>query len=230
MDKRHRDRIAFMRVCSGKFERNQKIFHVRTGKELKIATPLMFQAQDRELAEFALPGDIIGLHDTGKYQIGDTFSEGEKIQYTGIPSFAPELFRRVLLKDPLKGKQLDKGLSQLSEEGTVQLFMRHNVNERILGAVGVLQFEVVKYRLEDEYNVQGDYESVPFVGVRWLKFPDEKVRDQFISKNASNICYDHKGRDCFSVRSPWDLKMAQEKYPNVQFFNNSDYRSSASHD
>lgn len=224
MDKRHRDRVAFMRVCSGIFSRGDKMHHVRSGKDIKIATPLIFQAQDREITEKAYPGDIIGLHDTGKYQIGDTFTEGEKIQFTGIPSFAPELFRKVLLKDPMKGKQLDKGLKELSEEGTVQLFTRHTVNEKILGAVGALQFEVVKHRLENEYNVQGDYESYPFVGVRWLKFPNDKMLNEFVVKNANNICYDHKKRYCFSVRSDWDLKLAMEKFPEVEFFKNSDYQ------
>ena len=180
MDKKHRDRVAFLRVCSGVFRRGQKIFHTRTEKEVKIATPLIFQAQDREITEYALPGDIIGLHDSGKYQIGDTFSEGEKIQFTGIPSFAPEIFRKVILKDPLKGKQLDKGLQQLSEEGSVQLFKRHNSTEKILGAVGVLQFEVVKRRLEDEYNVRGEYEAFPFAGVRWVLFENENDKDKFI--------------------------------------------------
>lgn len=225
MDPRHRDRVAFMRVCSGRFTRGQKIYHVRDGRELKIATPLIFQAQDREIAEEALPGDIIGLHDTGKFQIGDTFTEGEAIQFTGIPSFAPELFKKVLLKDPLKAKQLDKGLSQLSEEGTVQLFVRSTTREKILGAVGALQFEVVKHRLEHEYNVRGDYESYPFVGVRWLKFKNDKEKDKFISANSSNIVYDHKERPCFSVRSEWDLKLAMEKFPEVEFFKNSDYRN-----
>lgn len=224
MDKRHRDRVAFMRVCSGVFNRGDKILHVRTGKEIKIATPLIFQAQDREITEQALPGDIIGLHDTGRFQIGDTFSEGEQLQFTGIPSFAPELFNKVLLKDPMKAKQLDKGLQQLSEEGTVQLFRRHTSSEKILGAVGQLQFEVVKHRLEDEYNVRGEYESYPFVGIRWPKFPDENTKEAFINKNASNICYDNKHRVCFSVRSEWDLKLVQEKFPEVEFFNNSDYQ------
>ncbi len=224
MDKRHRDRVAFMRVCSGKFVRGQKIHHVRSGKDIKIPSPLMFQAQDREITEFALPGDIIGLHDTGKFQIGDTFTEGEQIQITGIPSFAPEIFNKVLLKDPMKGKQLDKGLQQLSEEGTVQLFTRHTINEKILGAVGMLQFEVVKARLEDEYNVQGAYEHYPFIGIRWLKFPNEKIKDSFISANGSNICYDGKARVCFSVRSEWDLKLAMDKNEEVKFYKNSDYR------
>jgi len=224
MDKRHRDRIAFMRVCSGKFVRNEKIFHVRSGKEIRIPTPLIFQAQDREVTEYALPGDIIGLHDSGKYQIGDTFTEGEKFQYTGIPSFAPEIFQKVLLKDPMKGKQLDTGLRQLSEEGTVQLFVRHGLNDKILGAVGMLQFEVVKYRLEDEYNVLADYQAYPFTGVRWLKFPDAAIKNEFIGNYSSSICYDHKSRMCFAIKSEWDLKLAIDKNPEVKFFKNSDYK------
>ncbi len=224
MDKNHRDRVAFLRVCSGVFKRGQKIFHTRTQKEIKIATPLMFQAQDREITEYALPGDIIGLHDSGKFQIGDTFSEGEKIQFTGIPSFAPEIFRKVLLKDPLKGKQLDKGLQQLSEEGSVQLFKRHNSTEKILGAVGVLQFEVVKRRLEDEYHVRGEYEALPFAGVRWILFENDREKDSFISKNSINVAYDNKNRVCFIVRSEWDLKLVKEKFPKVLFFKNSDYK------
>lgn len=224
MDKKHRDRVAFMRVCSGEFVRNQKIFHTRSEKYLKISAPLMFQAQDREVTDFAYPGDIIGIHDTGKYQIGDTFTEGEKFIYTGIPNFAPEIFRKVLLKDPMKAKQLDKGLQQLSEEGTVQLFRRHTSPEKILGAVGMLQFEVVKRRLEDEYNVRGDYEAYPFVGVRWLKFKNELEENQFIEKNSLNIAYDNRSRPCFAVRSEWDLKLIMEKNPHVSFFMNSDYR------
>ncbi len=224
MDKKHRDRVAFMRVCSGRFERNEKIFHVRTEKELKIPTPLMFLAQDREITEYALPGDIIGLHDTGKFQIGDTFTKKSKIMFTGIPSFAPEIFNKVLLKDPMKGKQLEKGLQQLSEEGTVQLFTRHSTQEKILGAVGSLQFEVVKYRLEDEYSVNAAYENYPFVGIRWLKFENEREEALFVQTNSSNIVYDNKKRICFSVRSEWDLKLCMEKNPKVIFFKNSEYR------
>jgi peptide chain release factor 3 len=224
MDKKHRDRIAFLRVCTGKFNRNQNIYHVRSDKKMKIATPLMFQAQDREITEEAFPGDIIGLHDNGKFQIGDTFTEGSKFMFTGIPNFAPEIFNKVILKDPMKGKQLEKGLQQLSEEGTVQLFTRHSTGEKILGAVGALQFEVVKYRLEDEYNVNAAYEGYNFVGIRWLKFENEKDEGNFVSHNSSNIAYDHKKRLCFSVRSEWDLKLVMEKNPNVQFFKNSDYR------
>lgn len=223
MDKKHRDRIAFMRVCSGVFKRNTKIFHARTEKEIKIPNPQIFQARDRELVEEAFAGDIIGIHDTGKFQIGDTFTEGEKIMYTGIPSFAPELFKKVALKDPLKAKHLDKGLKQLSEEGATQIFFRETTGEKMLGAVGALQFEVVKFRLEDEYNVKADYEGTPFSGVRWLKFKDKKIEDAFKRTYSSNILTDGKDRLCYGVKSDWDLKLCMEKNEGVQFFKNSDY-------
>lgn len=224
MDPKHRDRISFLRVCSGKFIRNDKIYHVRTGKEIRIATPLIFQARDRDIVEEAYPGDIIGLYDTGKYQIGDTFTLGKKqIRYTGIPSFSPELFMRVTAKDPLKAKHLEKGLGQLSEEGATQLFIRRQTNEKMLGAVGALQFEVVKYRLEDEYSVPATYEPVAWAGVRWLKFPDKKTEEKFTQDYSSVIMEDKDGRVCFAVRTEWDLKLAQEKNPDVKFFKNSDY-------
>ena len=225
MDKKHRDRVAFLRVCSGKFSRNTNIFHVRTERELKIPSPLIFQAQDREIVEDAYAGDIIGLHDTGKFQIGDTFTSGRKLKYTGIPSFAPEIFMKVVLKDPLKAKHLDKGLTQLSEEGAAQLFYRPSTNEKLLGAVGQLQFEVVKFRLEDEYNVLCDYQPAPFVGVRWLRFPDEKMEGKFTEAQGGNILLDIKGRPCFGIKSQWDFKLVLEKFPEVEFFNNSDYQS-----
>jgi peptide chain release factor 3 len=224
MDPKHRDRISFLRVCSGKFNRNDKIYHVRTGKEVKIATPLIFQARDRDIVEEALPGDIIGLYDTGKYTIGDTFTLGKKqIRYTGIPSFAPELFMRVTAKDPMKAKHLEKGLSQLSEEGATQLFIRRFTNEKMLGAVGALQFEVVKYRLEDEYSVVATYEPVSWAGVRWLKFLDKKQEEKFCQDYSSVIMEDKDKRLCFAVRTEWDLKLAQEKNPDVKFYKNSDY-------
>lgn len=224
MDPKHRDRISFLRVCSGKFNRNDKIYHVRSGKEIKIATPLIFQARDRDIVEEAYPGDIIGLYDTGKYAIGDTFSMGKKkIRYTGIPSFAPELFMRVTAKDPMKAKHLEKGLSQLSEEGATQLFIRRTTNEKLLGAVGALQFEVVKYRLEDEYSVPATYEPVPWEGVRWLKFPDKKKEDQFAREYSSVMMEDSHGRLCYAVRTEWDLRLCQEKNPDVKFYKNSDY-------
>jgi peptide chain release factor 3 len=223
MDKKHRDRIAFMRVCSGVFRRNTRIFHTRSEKEIKIPSPQIFQARDRELIEEAYAGDIIGIHDTGKFQIGDTFTEGSKFSYTGIPNFAPELFKTVTLKDPLKGKHLEKGLRQLSEEGATQLFIRPSTGMKMLGAVGALQFEVVKFRLEDEYSVRADYEATPFMGVRWLKFEDKKAEEQFKNDYSSNILVDVKDRLCYGVKSEWDLKLCIEKNPKVKFYKNSDY-------
>jgi peptide chain release factor 3 len=211
-------------VCSGKFTRQDKIFHVRSGKEIKITTPLIFQARDREIVEEAYPGDIIGLHDTGKYQIGDTFTMGKKmIRYTGIPNFAPELFMKVTAKDPLRAKHLEKGLSQLSEEGATQLFIRKTTNEKMLGAVGALQFEVVKFRLEDEYGVQALYENVSWQGVRWLRFEDPAAEHDFVSNYNSFIMNDREDRVCFAVRTEWDLRLAQEKNPKVNFYKNSDF-------
>ncbi len=224
MDAKHRDRISFMRVCSGTFNRNDKLYHVRTGKEIRISTPLMFQARDREIVEEAHPGDIVGLYDTGRYQIGDTFTMGKKlIKYTGIPNFAPELFIKVIPKDPMKAKHLEKGLSQLSEEGATQLFIRRHTNEKMLGAVGALQFEVVKFRLEDEYGVESVYETVAWQGVRWLRFPDKATEEDFNHAYGNFLMVDRENRPCFAVRTEWDLKLAMEKNPKVEFFKNSDY-------
>ena len=224
MDPKHRDRITFMRVCSGKFMRGDKIFHVRTGKEMRVATPLMFQARDREIVEDAYPGDIIGLHDTGKYQIGDTFTMGKKhIKYTGIPNFAPELFMKVTCRDPMRAKHLEKGLAQLSEEGATQLFIRKTTNEKMLGAVGALQFEVVKFRLMEEYSVDATYEGVSWQGVRWLKFETPEAEADFVSNYNSFIMYDREDRVCYAVRTEWDMKLAMEKNPKVKFYKNSDY-------
>ena len=225
MDKNHRDRTAFLRVCSGTFTRNQKIFHSRTKKDLKISSPVFFQAQDRSIVEKAYPGDIIGIHDNGKLQIGDTFTEGREIKFTGIPSFAPEIFQQITLKNPLKAKQLDKGLRQLSEEGTVQLFTRKTTSEKIIGAVGVLQFEVVKFRLENEYGVDGEFNNHFYIGVRWLKFNNEQIKSKFVEHYANSILFDIKDRVCFGYRNDWDLKLAMEKNPEVEFYLNSDYQN-----
>ena len=169
MDPQHRDRVAFMRVCSGQFSAGMKAFHVRSGKEVKLANALTFMASDREIAENAWPGDVIGIHNHGTISIGDSFTEGEALSFTGIPNFAPELFRRARLRDPLKLKQLQKGLAQLSEEGATQFFRPLMSNDLILGAVGVLQFDVVAYRLKDEYGVDASFEQVSVATARWIR-------------------------------------------------------------
>jgi peptide chain release factor 3 len=217
MDPMHRDRVAFMRVCSGKFEAGMKAFHVRMGKELKLANALTFMASDREIAESAFPGDVIGIHNHGTISIGDTFSEGEKLTFTGIPNFAPELFRRARLRDPLKLKQLQKGLAQLSEEGATQFFKPLMSNDLILGAVGVLQFDVAAYRLKDEYGVEAIFEPVQVATARWIRCDDDKKLEEFRDKNALNLALDAAGGLVYLAPSRVNLQLAQERAPAVQF-------------
>ncbi len=218
MDPKHRDRIAFMRVCSGKYTRGMKMRHVRINKDVKIADAVTFLAGDRSQVEEAISGDIIGLHNHGSIQIGDTFSEGEKLKYTGIPHFAPELFRRIRLADPLKMKQLQKGLQQLSEEGSTQVFFPVNNNDIVVGAVGVLQFEVVVYRLKDEYKVDAIYEPVSVATARWVSCEDEKKFSEFKRKCSDNIAVDGGGHLTYLAPTRVNLSLSQERYPDVEFF------------
>jgi len=217
MDPKHRDRIAFMRVCSGKYTQGMKMFHVRLGKEVRIADAVTFFAGERSQVEEAAAGDIIGLHNHGTIQIGDTFTEGEKLKFTGIPHFAPELFRRVRLKDPLKMKQLQKGLQQLSEEGSTQLFMPLNNNDLILGAVGILQFEVVAYRLKDEYKVECAYENINVHTVRWIQCKDAKKLEEFRQKASDNLAIDASGALSYLAPSRVNLGLMQERWPDIEF-------------
>jgi peptide chain release factor 3 len=217
MDPMHRDRVAFMRVCSGKFSAGMKTFHVRTGKEVKLANALTFMASDREIAESAFPGDVIGIHNHGTISIGDTFSEGEVLSFTGIPSFAPELFRRARLRDPLKLKQLQKGLAQLSEEGATQFFKPMMSNDLILGAVGVLQFDVAAYRLKDEYGVEASFEPVQVATARWIRCDDAKKLEEFREKNALNLSVDASGALVYLAPTRVNLQLAQERAPAVEF-------------
>lgn len=218
MDPKHRDRIAFMRVCSGKYTRGMKMRHVRINKDVKIADAVTFLAGDRSQVEEAISGDIIGLHNHGSIQIGDTFSEGEKFKYTGIPHFAPELFRRIRLADPLKMKQLQKGLQQLSEEGSTQVFFPVNNNDIVVGAVGVLQFEVVVYRLKDEYKVDAIYEPVSVATARWVSCEDEKKLSEFKRKCSDNLAIDGGGHLTYLAPTRVNLSLSQERYPEVEFF------------
>ena len=194
-----------------------KTFHVRSGKEMKLANALTFMASDREIAEDAWPGDVIGIHNHGTRSIGDTFTEGENIAFTGIPNFAPELFRRARLKDPLKLKQLQKGLAQLSEEGATQFFRPLMSNDLILGAVGVLQFDVVAYRLKDEYGVDAAFEPVQVATARWIKCDDAKKLEEFREKNAMNLGIDAAGQLVYLAPTRVNLQLAQERAPGVTF-------------
>jgi len=217
MDPGHRDRIAFMRLCSGKYVRGMRLYHVRLDKEVRIADALTFLAADRSQAEEAYAGDIIGLHNHGTINIGDTFSEGEELNFTGVPNFAPELFRRAVLKDPLRMKALQKGLSQLCEEGATQLFKPLRNNDLILGAIGQLQFEVVAFRLADEYSVQCVFEPINVAVARWVRLADEKRLGEFRDKAYDNLALDHAGELVYLAPTRVNLGLTEERWPEIQF-------------
>ncbi|PID66353.1 MAG: peptide chain release factor 3 [Gammaproteobacteria bacterium] len=223
MDPKHRDRIAFMRICSGSFKKGMKLKHVRLQREVKIPDALTFMSMDRGSVDDAYAGDIIGLHNHGTIRIGDTFTEGEAVQFKGIPDFAPELFRRVQLKDPLKMKALLKGLEQLCEEGATQFFRPLMGSDLILGAVGVLQFEVVQSRLEHEYHVKCVFESVPVTTARWVSCDDKKIFARFKDKNAQNLATDHYGQLVYIAPSRVNLSLAQERFPEIVFTDTRDH-------
>jgi peptide chain release factor 3 len=217
MDPGHRDRIAFMRLCSGRYSRGMRLRHVRLEKEIRIADALTFLAADRSQAEEAYAGDIIGLHNHGTINIGDTFTEGERLTYTGVPNFAPELFRRAVLKDPLRMKALQKGLSQLCEEGATQLFKPLRNNDLILGAIGQLQFEVVAFRLQDEYSVQCVFEPINVATARWVRLEDQKRLGEFRDKAYDNLALDHAGELVYLAPTRVNLQLTEERWPQIVF-------------
>ncbi len=217
MDPAHRDRVAFLRVCSGSYKKGMKMKHVRIGKTVQVANAITFQADERAHVDEAWPGDIIGLHNHGTIQIGDTFTEGEELKYTGIPYFAPELFRRVVLKDPLKMKQLQKGVLQLSEEGATQIFRPLRNNDLILGAVGVLQFDVAAHRLKGEYGVESVVEPVGVKAARWVVCPDDKELRRFRDKAHENLAEDGDGQLVYLAPSRVNLNLTIERWPDVKF-------------
>lgn len=217
MDPAHRDRIAFLRLCSGNYQRGMKIHHVRLGRDVQISNALTFMAGNREQAEEAWSGDVIGLHNHGTIQVGDTFTQGEKLNFTGIPHFAPELFRRVQLRDPLKLKALQKGLTQLGEEGATQVFRPVNRNDLILGAVGILQFDVVAWRLKEEYSVECSYDNIPVVAARWIECDDNKMLDEFRKKASDNIALDGGQHLTYLAPSMVNLNLTMERWPDIKF-------------
>ena len=225
MDPQHRDRVAFMRICSGAYQAGQKMFHVRAGKDVKIGNALTFMASEREIAETAYPGDILGLHNHGTISIGDTFTEGEILRFTGIPSFAPELFRRARLKDPLKLKQLQKGLVQLSEEGATQFFKAQLGNDLVLGAVGTLQFDVVAYRLKDEYSVDCAFEPVSIHTARWVQSDDAAAMEEFEAKAILNLARDASGALVYLAPTRVNLNLTQERHPKIRFLATKEHES-----
>ena len=223
IDPRHRDRIAFMRVCSGRFERNKAYTHCRLGKPVKFSNPTAFMAQEKSIIEEAFPGDIVGLYDTGNFKIGDTLTEGETLQFKGIPSFSPELFKYVVNADPMKSKQLAKGLEQLTDEGVAQLFTVAYNGQKILGTVGALQFEVIQHRLQAEYGASCNFETIQLHKACWLSCPDPKKLKAFMDDKYSKIALDKDGKPVFLAESAWTLQMAQEKNTDIEFHNTSEY-------
>ncbi|NDY74246.1 peptide chain release factor 3 [Desulfobacter hydrogenophilus] len=217
MDPEHRDRIAFFRICSGKFTKGMKVRHHRIGKDIKLANATIFMAQERSNVEEAYPGDIIGIHNHGTIKIGDTFTTKEPLKFLGIPNFAPEHFRRVLLKDPLKAKALTKGLTQLAEEGTIQVFRPLQGNMHIIGAVGVLQFDVTMARLKAEYNVNAGYETIDLSVARWVGCESESYLKDFIRENESSLTRDAEGRLTFLTTSEYQLGFTREDWPEIEF-------------
>ncbi|NOQ63126.1 MAG: peptide chain release factor 3 [Methyloprofundus sp.] len=217
MDPSHRDRIAFLRVSSGKFDKGMKINHVRLGKKIQVSNAITFKAATRKNVEEAYSGDIIGLHNHGTIQVGDTFSEGEVLKFSGIPYFAPELFRRVVLKDPLRGKALQKGLVQLTEEGATQLFKPLKNNDLILGAVGVLQFDVTAFRLKAEYNVECVYDNIAINTARWVSSDDPIKFEEFKKRAFDNLAKDGGGYLVYLATSRVNLQLTEERWPEITF-------------
>lgn len=215
MDPKHRDRIAFMRLCSGHFKRGMTLTQVRTGKGLKIPTPVMFLAQERELAEDAFAGDIIGIPNHGQLRIGDSLTEGEKIHFTGIPSFAPELLKSVRALDPLKSKHLGNALQQIAEEGGASVFKPIVGSEWIVGVVGVLQFEVMADRIRSEFGIPVIFEPTQYYTARWVSSPDKEVFKKFMDTNQLNIAEDHDKEIVFLARNAWHLGKIQEDFPKL---------------
>lgn len=217
MDPKHHDRIAFFRIVSGQYTKNMKMYHVRMNRDIQISKALTFMAGSREHTDVAYAGDIIGLHNHGNIKIGDTFTNGESLRFVGIPNFAPELFRAVRSKDPLKAKALIKGLEQLSEEGATQVFKPINDNRIILGAVGILQFDVVAHRLKNEYKVDCAYDAISIATVRWLKCSDQKKLNEFVNKMQTNIAKDAGDSLAYLAPSIINLNLTMERWPDITF-------------
>lgn len=224
LDPKHRDRIAFLRIVSGKFERNTNYFHVRENRSLKFSNPTAFMAQDKSVVDEAFPGDIVGLYDSGNFKIGDTLTEGEKINFKGIPQFSPELFKYVVNADPMKTKQLNKGLEQLTDEGVAQLFTKKTDNRKVLGTVGALQFEVIQHRLKSEYAASCNFEAIALYKACWISSKDKKKLQEFIFEKAHHMATDKEGRPVFLAESAWALEMAQEKNQEIKFHFISEFK------
>ncbi|MBK7713324.1 MAG: peptide chain release factor 3 [Bacteroidales bacterium] len=224
LDPNHRDRIAFMRICSGRFERNKFYFHTRSEKKMRFSSPASFMANNKSIVEEAFPGDVVGLYDSGNFKIGDTLSEGELLHFEGVPSFSPEILREVVNLDPLKTKQLEKGVRQMTDEGVAQLFVQQPGNRKIIGTVGELQYEVIKFRLEHEYGAKCSFSHLPYVKACWITSDNKKEMDAFFSRKYSSIAFDKENNPVFFAESEWVLKTAKDNFPSLTFHNTSDFK------
>jgi peptide chain release factor 3 len=224
LDPKHRDRIAFLRVCSGKFERNKFYQHVRNQKKIKFSNPYEFLAQSKSITEEAFPGDVVGLYDTGNFKIGDTITEGESFYFKGIPSFSPEIFRELVNKDPMKTKQLEKGIKELTDEGVAQLFSAQIGTKKIVGTVGELQFDVIKYRLEHEYNAKCEFHTIQLHKACWITSDNEAKLKEFRRIKTNYMAYDKDGNDVFMAQTPFILQMEQQNFPELEFHFISEFK------
>ncbi len=224
LDPRHRDRIAFLRVCSGEFKRNTYFKHTRLEKDVRFSNPYSFMAREKDVVDTAYPGDVIGLYDTGNFKIGDTLTEGEDLKFTGMPTFSPELFKELINKDPMKTKQLEKGIRQLTDEGVAQLFVQHGGNRKIIGCVGELQFEVIQYRLLQEYGASCDFNHVNAYKACWITGDKKKV-DEFVRFKQGNVMEDKDGNLVYLAQSEWFLNTEKENNPDLEFHFTSEFKT-----
>ncbi|GAB4043690.1 peptide chain release factor 3 [Spirosoma litoris] len=227
LDPRHRDRIAFLRICSGVFERNKFYHHTRLDKNVRFASPFSFMADSKSVVEEGFPGDVVGLYDTGTFKIGDTLTEGEELQFQGIPSFSPEIFKELVNLDPMKSKQLDKGIQQLTDEGVAQLFTLELGNRKIVGTVGELQFEVIQYRLENEYGAKCRWVHLNYTKACWITAENPVKLAEFIRLKGNQIAYDKDQNPVFLAESDWMLRMNQQNNPDIQFHLTSEFKVAA---
>jgi peptide chain release factor 3 len=224
LDPRHRDRIAFFRIVSGRFERNKFYHHVRLDKDFRFANPVNFMAQDKNLIDEAYPGDVVGLYDTGNFKIGDTLTEGETFMYKGIPSFSPEIFKELVNTDPMKTKQLEKGIQQLTDEGVAQLFVQQPGNKKIIGTVGELQFEVIQYRLLQEYGASCRFAALPLHKACWMTYSDQKAFDDFTRFRSQRVAFDKDENPVYLSETAWALNNAIENNPGIEFHFTSEFK------
>lgn len=223
LDPNHRDRIAFLRICSGEFERNKFYYHTRLKKNVRYANPTTFLANEKKLIENAYPGDVVGLFDTGNFKIGDTLSEGEDLHFKGIPSFSPEIFKELENKDPLKSKQLEKGIRQLTEEGVAQLFIQQPGARKIVGTVGELQFEVIQFRITNEYGAKCAFRPLNYYKALWVTSKNKQAMEDFLQRKASNVAYDIHDRPVFFADTEWALNAAKDFFKEIEFHTSSEF-------